>query len=267
MLRFLQEIPRMQLEQKAVPGIGKVSPRDLVDQMTFVAYFSTSKHNFIQLNCHWRRKTGQPWGEKRKTLNHKYIWATFVGFYCFSVATRLINFCAFESLEELRWLKDICSLSSWSLGKWSFFCAGCLNSESVRKTVTSMSESLHMCLKEKPIQLTLKRQGSNLWTRSSRIELVLTEVCGGPGPASLSYVSISSETLPTRKELHRFSLGSWLPDSRKKKEKKKWKRQTVVAQFSLKRDSGQKFTPAKWCLQRRGCLDMSLSNQPEEMVT
>lgn len=144
MLRFLQEIPRMQLEQKAVPGIGKVSPKDLVDQMTFVVYFSTSKHNFIQLNCHWRRKTGQPWGEKRKTLNHKYIWATFVGFYCFSVATRLINFCAFESLEELRWLKDICSLSSWSLGKWSFFCAGCLSSESEENSDIYVRKPAHV---------------------------------------------------------------------------------------------------------------------------
>lgn len=157
MLLFFREIPRV----KAAPGFGKVSPKDLVDQMTFVVYFSTGKHNFIQLNCDWRRKTNQPRGEKTKTLNHQYIWITFVGFYCFSVATRLIDFCAFESLDELRWLKNVCSLSSRSLGKWSFFCAGCLSSESVRKTVTSMSESLHMCLKEKPIQLTQGRAATS----------------------------------------------------------------------------------------------------------
>lgn len=186
--------------------------------MTFVVYFSTGQHNFIQLNCDWKRKTCQPWGEKRKTPRHQYIWMTCVGFFCFSVATRLINFCAFESSDELRWLKDICSLSPRSLGKWSFFCAG-LSSESVRKTVASMSGSLHMFLKEKPMWRTQGRQSSNLRTRNSPIELALTEVCGGPGPASLGYVSISSETLPTRKELYSFSLGSWLPDSRKKGEK------------------------------------------------
>lgn len=47
LLLFFREIPRV----KAAPGFGKVSPKDLVDQMTFVVYFSTGRHNFIQLNC------------------------------------------------------------------------------------------------------------------------------------------------------------------------------------------------------------------------
>ena len=38
--------------QKAALGIGKVSHKDLVDQIHLAVLFSTGKHTFIQLNCH-----------------------------------------------------------------------------------------------------------------------------------------------------------------------------------------------------------------------
>lgn len=103
------------------------------------------------------------------------------------------------------------------------------------------------------MQLTQGPEDSDLWASSTQIEeLMLTEVCGVPGSASLSFVNTSSEPISTHKELYHFSSVNWLPDSRKKKEKRKCKREMVVGQFSLKLGSSQEFTPAKWYLQELG---------------